>query len=233
SGVLVAEHTAEYDLNGNLAKDVARLMNADNSATYLDRALTYRYDPRDRVIEVNKGDRSEKYSYDANSNILSEQFSEPGGKTSTVANVHDRNRLVNTVTESPNDDGTITQNNSNYYYDSLGRLEQVRSSATRPGASEPFPGFTWYRYDGFDRKIEHEVNSGPVTDLTKYVYDSLDRTIADDRLTSVFTQDGVVPKNRTESTYRYAGMSDLVLSDERSVGSNKTTTSYRYGPNGE
>src|SRR6185436_17966262 len=95
TGLLIAEHTLDYDLNGNPTRDIARLMNADDSNAHLDRTLTYSYDPRDRVVQVDKGgERNEKYFYDANGNILSQVFNEPGGKKTTAANFYDRNRLT-------------------------------------------------------------------------------------------------------------------------------------------
>src|SRR5262249_48878858 len=125
TGTLVAEHTLEYDLNGNLAKDVARLMHADASTAYLDRTLTYQYDPRDRVTRVNKGTSAEDYLYDSNSNILREILTQPGGGQFAVLNNYDRNRLVFSFAKTPHGDGSSTATNSDYYHDPLGRLTLI------------------------------------------------------------------------------------------------------------
>jgi RHS repeat-associated protein len=234
TGTLVAEHSLEYDLNGNLAKDVARLMHADISTAYLDRTLTYEYDPRDRVTKVNKGTTAEDYLYDANGNILREILTQQGGNQFAVLNSYDRNRLVFSFTKTPHADGSFTGTNSDYYHDPFGRLTLISSaSADSPGKAEIRSVGIRYDYDGFDRKVEEDVVNLPFSAVTKYTYDTFNRVIADTRQTYAFTQDGTVPKIHTDSGYRYLGTSDLVLTDERSVESNRTTTRYRYSANGE
>lgn len=49
NGTLVASHTYAYDANGNKAQDVAKKMNADNKAAYLDSTTDFGYDPARQV----------------------------------------------------------------------------------------------------------------------------------------------------------------------------------------
>jgi YD repeat-containing protein len=73
AGTVVAEHTLDYSANGNPSKDVLKLMNADNSADYIDNTYNFDYDPQDRVTKVTKtGDSSdtEEYVYDGNGNVV-------------------------------------------------------------------------------------------------------------------------------------------------------------------
>jgi RHS repeat-associated protein len=239
TGLLLAEHTLDYDLNGNPTRDVARLMSADDANAHLDRTLTYQFDPRDRVVQVDKGgERNEKYFYDANSNILSQVFNEPGGKKTTAANFYDRNRLTRSFTGSPNDDGTTTTTESSFYYDPLGRTEQIRTRSIVSGGGNPttpvVEGFAWYTYDGFDRKVEHQVNPfGPFRSVTTYAYDTLNRTTASSRKILAFTDNGEQTRAQIDSAFRYLGASDQMLSDERTSGSDTTRTTYRYGAGGE
>ncbi|NUO56903.1 MAG: DNRLRE domain-containing protein [Hamadaea sp.] len=238
-GRLIAEHTLKYDLNGNPAEDVARLMNADNTSAYLDRTLTYQYDPRDRITQVAKGtDRAEKYVYDANSNILTEEFTEPGGKKSTTANFYDRNRLTKTIGGSPNDDGTTTTTSSFYYYDPFGRTEQIRSTSIVTGGDpvDPSNSFSGYVYDGFDRKIRNEVSYFRYQSITDYAYDTLNRTISTSRKIYGASDTGAQLEGQADTAIRYMGASDLVLSEQRTAGvgtSTTSTTAYRYGAGSE
>src|SRR6266511_8212 len=148
----VEERTYEYDLNDNRSKDTSKLMNADNHSAYLNRVLSYTYDPRDRLATVTKtgdGAGSETYVHDANNNVISQTVN---GVTTTA--VYDRDRLL-----SANRGG---QSNT-YNYDPFGRLDTVTVAgeiATR------------YVYDGFDRVVEQRTRSG----ITRRTYDPLDRT---------------------------------------------------------
>ncbi|NEE04775.1 golvesin C-terminal-like domain-containing protein, partial [Phytoactinopolyspora halotolerans] len=53
-GTVVAEHRLSYDANGNLIRDVASTMDADNPGLSSDRTYRYTYDPRDRISQVTK-----------------------------------------------------------------------------------------------------------------------------------------------------------------------------------
>ncbi|MGW0999870.1 hypothetical protein ACWD5V_42740 [Streptomyces sp. NPDC002523] len=50
----MARHDVEYDPNGNRSKDIAKVMNADNSAAYVNTTSVFDYDPQDRVKKVTK-----------------------------------------------------------------------------------------------------------------------------------------------------------------------------------
>ena len=155
AGTVVVDHSLEYTANSDLAKDTAKVMNADNHSAYLNNVYTYTYDPRDRIAKVAKtGDTAttETYVHDANSNVA----------TQTVANLttnfaYDRNRLQSAAAV-----GGLT---STYNYDPWGRLDTVLTAGV---VAED------YTYDGFDRTTEHRTPSA----TTRYVYDPFDRTVS-------------------------------------------------------
>lgn len=185
-GAMVSQHTIAYDLNGNRASDIARKMNADNHAAYLDTTSTYTYDPRDRVAKLVKtgtGADTETYVHDANNNVTAQTVN---GTTTTYS--YDRNRLFTAVA------GGV---NFSYNYDPFGRLDTVTSG-----------GQVLERkvYDGFDHAIEHhEINAGTTT-ITRYGYDPLDRT-------TTKTTDAGTAKEKT-TTFNYLGLSNEVLDED-------------------
>ncbi len=154
-GTVVADHSLEYTANSDVAKDTARVMNADNHSAYLNNLYTYTYDPRDRIAKVAKtGDTAttETYFHDANSNVYEQTV---GSLTTKFG--YDRNRL-----QSAEAVGGLT---STYNYDPWGRLDTVMTAGT---VAED------YTYDGFDRTTEHRTPSA----TTRYVYDPFDRTVS-------------------------------------------------------
>ncbi|MCL8015631.1 DNRLRE domain-containing protein [Streptomyces sp. AS02] len=165
---LVASHTYTYDPNGNKARDVARKMNADNHAAYLDSTTDYSYDPADRLkqsVKTGNGAGTDTYVHDANANVISQ----------TVDNVttsydYDRNRLLSMTTPS-----TAFA----YNYDPFGRLESVTSGAQVIERSV---------YDGFDHVVESQkMDETGAMKSTTYSFDPLDRTAsktADGRTTT-------------------------------------------------
>ncbi|WP_406400100.1 DNRLRE domain-containing protein [Streptomyces sp. NBC_00879] len=184
SGTVVASHDLEYDPNGNRSKDTAKLMNADNTAAYLDTVSTFDYDPQDRISKVTKtgsGAGTEEYVYDGNSNIVEQKS---GGITST--STYDRNRLLKTAA------GGVA---STYNYDPLGRLDTVSSNGS---VQEK------YSYDGFDRIAKHTAGTGASAKTTSYVYDAFDRTASE-------TTSGT---NGKTTAFTYLGMESKVLREE-------------------
>ncbi|MEV7402350.1 DNRLRE domain-containing protein [Streptomyces sp. NPDC091267] len=154
---LVASHTYTYDPNGNKAQDVAKRMNADNHAAYLDTTTTYSYDPADRLaksVKTGTGAGTETYVHDDNANVISQ----------TVKNVsstydYDRNRL-----QSASADGVT----ANYNYDPFGRLESTTTDGKVVERNV---------YDGFDHVVESQnADDSGALKSTKYTYDPLDRT---------------------------------------------------------
>ncbi|MGW0993401.1 golvesin C-terminal-like domain-containing protein, partial [Streptomyces sp. NPDC002523] len=159
AGTDVARHDLEYDPNGNRSKDIAKVMNADNSAAYVNTTSVFDYDPQDRIKKVTKtGDAAgiEDYVYDGNSNIVEQTM---GGVTST--STYDRNRLLKTTTA-----GVA----ATYNYDPLGRLDTVSSNGSTQEK---------YTYDGFDRIAKHTAGTGASAKSTTYVYDAFDRTASE------------------------------------------------------
>ncbi|WP_190156055.1 golvesin C-terminal-like domain-containing protein [Streptomyces litmocidini] len=157
SGTLVSSHTYAYDLNGNKARDVAKKMNADDHAAYLDSTTDYTYDPAGRLTESVKtgtGAGTEKYVHDDNANVISQTV-----KNVTTAYEYDRNRLLRATTGG---------SAATYNYDPFGRQESVTSGGQVIERSV---------YDGFDHVVESQKRDGTgVMKSTTYTFDPLDRT---------------------------------------------------------
>jgi RHS repeat-associated protein len=157
NGTLVASHTYAYDANGNKAQDVAKKMNADDHAAYLDSTTDYTHDPVDRLaksVKTGNGAGTETYVHDDNANVVSQTVK---GNTTTYA--YDRNRLLTAATSGAS---------ASYTYDPFGRLESVTSAGTVVQRSV---------YDGFDHVIESsKMDDGGAMKTTKYTFDPLDRT---------------------------------------------------------
>jgi RHS repeat-associated protein len=207
NGTIVSEHTYSYDPNGNKTQDVAKKMNADNHAAYLNTTTNWTYDPLDRIAQVTKtGDVSstESYIHDPNNNVVSQTVKGTTTTTTTTFN-YDRNRLLTAVTGGTTD---------NYNYDPYGRLDTVTA------AGKVIERNT---YDGFDRIAQHEQqNSAGSLVATKYTYDPLDRT------TSKTTDPGGA--NEKTTNYSYLGLSDQVINEDVA---GQITKSYQYSPWGE
>jgi RHS repeat-associated protein len=203
-GAIVADHTLDYDLNGNRSSDAVSVMNADNHGAQLAYTATYTYDPRDRIATVRRTGAttlSEDYVHDANNNIISETLN-----GAAVTHTYDRNRLVKT-------DGA-NQAYTTYDYDPFGRLETVRGLFVTER----------YVYDGFDRVFQktrtvHPPNPSETT--TRYAYDPLDRTLR--------KTENVGAAAEMVTSYDYLGLSDLVSKEQNSTGS----TTYEYGRGGD
>ncbi|WP_424870352.1 DNRLRE domain-containing protein [Streptomyces sp. SAI-229] len=157
NGNLVSSHTYAYDLNGNKAQDVAKKMNADNHAAYLDSTTDYTYDPVGRLVESVKtgnGAGTEKYVHDDNANVVSQTV-----ENVTTTYEYDRNRLLL---------GTTGGTTATYNYDPFGRQESVTSGGKVIERSV---------YDGFDHVVESQkMDAAGAMKSTKYTFDPLDRT---------------------------------------------------------
>jgi RHS repeat-associated protein len=197
-GTVVDEHRIDYDANGQRTKDTAHTMNADDNSAYLDDVVSYTYDPRDRVRSVNKslGD-DESYVHDANDNVVSQTV---GGVT--TAFTYDRNRLVTSKTNG------VTATSA---YDPYGRLDKVTAAGRLVEK---------YRYDGFDRVVEHQQpKAGSATERVtiRNTYDAMDRTTT-----------RVEGDERTD--FAYLGLSKEVLNE---AVDGRLRKSYQYSPTGE
>ncbi|NWF31333.1 RHS repeat-associated core domain-containing protein, partial [Streptomyces sp. PKU-EA00015] len=157
NGTLVSSHTYTYDANGNRAQDVAKKMNADNHAAYLESTSAYTYDPVDRIRGVTKtgnGAGTETYVHDNNANVIRSTVR----GTETVYG-YDRNRLTRATT------GGVA---ADYHYDAFGRLDTVTSLGKTVEDND---------YDGFDHVVKHTKLQGDGTSkTTTYAFDPLDRT---------------------------------------------------------
>ncbi|MDX8036021.1 DNRLRE domain-containing protein [Lentzea sp. BCCO 10_0856] len=184
NGTLVAQHLIDYSANGHRTKDASKVQNADNSSAYLDEAREYDYDPRDRLRKLTKKSaagavlETEDYVHDANSNVVSSTVE---GTTTTFN--YDRNRLL-----SASASGTT----SSYNYDPFGRLDTVTAGGQIVQS---------YKYDGFDRTVEHRKQGAGGLKTTTYAYDPLDRT-------TTKTEDGKT------TDFAYLGLTDKVVSEE-------------------
>ncbi|MFJ9575462.1 DNRLRE domain-containing protein [Streptomyces sp. NPDC101191] len=154
---LVASHTYAYDSNGNKAQDVARKMNADNRAAYLDSTTDFTYDPAGRLVKSVKtgnGAGTETYDHDDNANVISQTVK---GTSTTFR--YDRNRLLTATTSGVG---------ANYAYDPFGRQQSVSSGGKVVERSV---------YDGFDHVVESQkLAADGAMKSTTYTFDPLDRT---------------------------------------------------------
>ncbi|WP_405862224.1 DNRLRE domain-containing protein [Streptomyces sp. NBC_00090] len=154
---LVASHAYAYDANGNKAQDVAKKMNADNHAAYLDSRTDYTYDPANRLtksVKTGNGAGTETYVHDDNANVISQTV-----KGNSTSYRYDRNRLLT---------ATVSGVTANYNYDPFGRQESVTSGGKVIERSV---------YDGFDHVVESQkTDDAGVMKSTKYTFDPLDRT---------------------------------------------------------
>ncbi|NUT32694.1 MAG: DNRLRE domain-containing protein [Hamadaea sp.] len=203
---VVNEHTIDYDANSNPVKDVAKTQNADNLSAYLDRTVTYEYDPRDRIRKVVRsavnggGEETQDYVLDGNGNTIEQTVA--GIKTTYV---YDRNRLQSATAAG----GTT----SKYNYDPLGRLDTVTSGGQV---------IDRYKYDGFDRTIEQTTGAGEAAKTTRYAYDPMDRTLS--RTEKAGTADAKT------TDLAYLGLGEEVVAEEEG---GQLTRTYHYGGQGE
>ncbi|MEU4494414.1 DNRLRE domain-containing protein [Streptomyces sp. NPDC023998] len=157
NGTLVASHTYAYDPNGNKAQDVAKKMNADDHAAYLDSTTDYTYDPVNRLsksVRTGSAAGTETYVHDDNANVINQTV-----KGTTTAFNYDRNRLLT---------ATVSGSTANYTYDPYGRQETVTASGKVIERSV---------YDGFDHVVESQkADATGALKSTKYTFDPLDRT---------------------------------------------------------
>jgi RHS repeat-associated protein len=168
NGTLVSSHTYAYDPNGNKAQDVAKKMNADNHAAYLESTTDYTYDPANRLkrsVKTGNGATTETYVHDDNANVITQTVDD-----TTTDFGYDRNRLLTATTSG---------STANYNYDPFGRQESVTSGNQVIERSV---------YDGFDHVIESQkMDDSGALKTTKYTFDPLDRTAsktADGKTTS-------------------------------------------------
>jgi RHS repeat-associated protein len=184
NGTLVDSHTYAYDPNGNKSQDVAKKMNADNHAAYLDSTTDYTYDPADRLkqaVKTGNGAGTETYVHDDNANVISQTV-----KNTTTAFEYDRNRL-----QSATSGGATAK----YNYDPFGREESVTSASDGQIISRNV-------YDGFDHIVQSQkMDSTGAMKSTTYTFDPLDRTVSK-------TADGKT------TDFEYLGLSSEVLDEK-------------------
>ncbi len=207
-GTLVASHAYTYDPNADKTQDTEKLMNADNAAAYLSHTLTYSYDPRDRITQVQKdGTTTETYTHDANDNVTAQTVN---GASQTMT--YDRNRLLTVATSGGSP--------ASYNYDPLGRLDTVTVGTSVLERNI---------YDGFDRLAKHFQldTSAPNSQAeTDYSYDPLDR------ITSKTTAANISGQSATTS-YAYLGLSSGMVTESTLSGTVTTSKSYTYTPGGQ
>ncbi|MER8070705.1 DNRLRE domain-containing protein [Streptomyces sp. NPDC094034] len=157
NGTLVSSHTYAYDPNGNKAQDVAKKMNADNNAAYLESTTDYTYNPANRLaksVKTGNGAGTETYVHDDNANVISQTV-----KGTSTTYTYDRNRLLS---------ATVGGSTATYNYDPFGRQESVTGGGKVIERSV---------YDGFDHVVESQkMDDAGALKSTKYAFDPLDRT---------------------------------------------------------
>lgn len=222
-----------YDANGN------RVAMTDGAG-----AKTYRYDSLDRLVEVERGSVSFRYTYDDASNLTKRTY--PDG-TEVMLSYDDDGRLALVAT------GTDVTSYSydpaghrvekllpNGYrdtrsYDAAGRLTEVRHWALLDG--EPFVlsrrtyaldatgnpvevrdetgGTTLHAYGAQDRLTETCFDGSTCSDFLRYTYDGVGNRLSEDRPTQT-------------TSYTYNALHQLTEADIADAGS----TTYEYDPNG-
>ncbi|MGW4163133.1 golvesin C-terminal-like domain-containing protein [Streptomyces sp. NPDC004788] len=218
NGTLVSSHTYAYDANGNKAQDVAKKMNADNHAAYLDSTTDYTYDPADRLaksVKTGNGAGTETYVHDDNANVISQTV-----KSTSTTYTYDRNRLLSATTSGAS---------ASYNYDPFGRQESVTSGGQVIERSV---------YDGFDHVIESSKLDGGSMKTTKYTFDPLDRTTSKtaDGKTTDFTYLGLSNEVLNEEvagvltkSYQYSPWGERLSQVKRNTDG--TTEDGYYGYN--
>ncbi|WP_228473205.1 golvesin C-terminal-like domain-containing protein [Streptomyces cyaneochromogenes] len=219
NGTLVASHTYAYDANGNKAQDVAKKMNADNHAAYLESTTNYSYDPVNRLsqaVKTGNGATTETYVHDDNANVIRQTVKDVESIFS-----YDRNRLLTATTSG------VT---ANYNYDPFGRQESVTADGKVIERSV---------YDGFDHVVESQkMDSTGATKTTKYTFDPLDRTKSKtaDGKTTDFTYLGMSGEVLTEEvagqltkSYQYSPWGERL--SQVTHNTDGTTESGYYGYN--
>jgi RHS repeat-associated protein len=216
---LVAEHTLDYDLNGNRTRDVASIMNADNHSAYLNTTYGYTYDPRNRISALTKtgaGAGTETYIHDANNNVIAQT----AGGVATTYN-YDRNRLLT---------ATAAGTTSSFNYDPFGRLDTVTAAGTIIERTV---------YDGFDHVLEHR-RTGAGT--TRFTYDPWDRTATrttnagtGQAKTTTFAYLGLAAEVLTEevagaveTSYQYTPWGERLSQIKHNAGGGPERTYYTY-----
>lgn len=147
----------EYDLNGNVTKEITN-----------EKEKTYTYDNLNRIKTVNNGT---SYTYDKAGNILTKTKADG---TVTAYNYNAKNQLIKTVSQKnlevigqksyeydKNGNQTKEQENEkilSYIYNEKNELEEVKENENT---------IEKYKYDAEGKRIRREKNS----DVRKYVYD--------------------------------------------------------------
>lgn len=203
SGVLVAQHLIDYNANGHRIRDDAKIQNADDQTKYLHHIYAYGYDPQDRIAKVEKKTptgtvaETETYTHDANSNVINQNVG-----NAEINYSYDRNRLQTAA--------VVGGATAHYNYDPFGRLNTVVAGGTDKILES-------YKYDGFDRTLEHKsTNDAGVSKTSTYKYDPLDRTQAK-------TADGKT------TTFDYLGLTDKVVAEEVAGALSRTYTYDAWG----
>jgi len=147
-----------YDKVGN------RLTKVDRNGTY-----NYIYDKLNRLVRAENpllSNPLETYTYDAvgnriDSNQNGTSFFNQGNQLfedNTFRYFYDNNG--NLVLKTHRVTGAVTT----YEYDAENKLVRVVSNGTVAD----------YKYDGLGRRVEKQVTQGPVTNVTRYIYDNED-----------------------------------------------------------
>ncbi|MGW7287927.1 golvesin C-terminal-like domain-containing protein, partial [Streptomyces sp. NPDC054847] len=220
NGTLVSSHNYAYDPNGNKAQDVAKKMNADNHAAYLDSTTDYTYDPVDRLtksVKTGNGAGTDTYIHDDNANVISQTV-----KGTATTFTYDRNRLLA---------ATASGTTAGYNYDPFGRQESVTSGGQVVSRSI---------YDGFDHVVESQaLDEAGTLKSTKYTFDPLDRTTSKtvDGKTTDFTYLGMSGEvlneevaGRLTKSYQYTPWGERL--SQVAHNSDGTTEDGYYGYNG-
>ena len=187
----------------------------------------YVYDARDRVISHQlRAGRTNTYALDQPANLLGDTSVRTGAITTQTEN--------GTTTTRKYTSGQLTEQSSGgatgkYWYDDLGNLDCVTTSAGSRADCAPSDGATIsanlvadYAYDYLNRMAALRYYAGGArTDKTTYTYDTFDRTTKE-------VEDHNGTGNDRTTTFTYQGLSNQVVQEQQTGGTNPKTKSYAY-----
>jgi YD repeat-containing protein len=187
----------------------------------------YVYDARDRVVSHQlRAGKTNTYTLDQPANLLGDTSVRTGATTTQVENgtTSTRKYTSGQLTEQ-----TVGGATGKYWYDDLGNLDCVTTSAGSRADCAPSDGATVsanlvadYAYDYLNRLAGlRYFAAGTRTDKTTYTYDTFDRTTKE-------VEDHNGTGNDRTTSYSYQGLSGQVTQEQQSGGTNPKTKSYAY-----
>jgi YD repeat-containing protein len=187
----------------------------------------YVYDARDRVVSHQlRAGKTNTYTLDQPANLLGDTSVRTGSVTTQTENGTTSTRKYTSGQLTEQSVGGAT---AKYWYDDLGNLDCVTTSAGSRADCAPSDGATVsanlvadYAYDYLNRLAGlRYFAAGARTDKTTYTYDTFDRTTKE-------VEDHNGTGNDRTTTFSYQGLSSQVTQEQQTGGTNPKTKSYAY-----